>query len=266
MSKYSSNSAIRALFMGLAASALVACGSTVQTTSGADYLARSASSPNAEAYASYASPAGLNEEILEIAAIEPDLRFPARIGLARLDHSNLISVPMEEGYIWSDAVTDIAPYLGDFVPVNPLIASTVEAASTHRRGQTKQEALSNIRRGAARQHLDYVLIYDAHSVRDVKANGLSFTDLSIIGLFVLPSRTVDVQASASGILMDVRTGYPYATLTHFADKEGVATSNHAWDRSKELADLAKLAAIEGLAEEAQNVFGQLYEASMAEQD
>lgn len=252
------------LALGAALLTLVACETTVQTTSGADYLERSASSPNADAYASYSSPAGLNEEILEIAAIEPDLRFPARIGLARLDRSTLISVPMEEGYIWSDAISGMSGEFGEFVPVNPLIASTVAAAPSGKYRYSQAEALSNIRRGAARQHLDYVLIYDAHSAKDVKANGLSFADLSVIGLFVLPSRTVDVKASASGILMDVRTGYPYATLTHFADDQAISTMNHASDRGEDLSDKAELAAIEGLAGEAQAVFGKLYQASMGE--
>ena len=237
--------------------AIAGCSTTLQTTSGADYLARSSSSPNAAALPTYNSNSDLNAEILEIAAIEPDLRFPARIGLARIERSGLTSVPAEEGYIWADVAAEFPDGLGELVPVNPLIAASV-SAKTYENGDSYQKrVLAHIRRGAARQHLDYVLIYDAHSKSDAEANGLSFTDLSLLGMFVLPSRNVEVEATASAILMDVRTGYPYATLTHFAEDKSAATANRTRSKRKRLSEQAELTAVSGLAEETRDALIEL---------
>jgi len=78
----------------LAASALTlaACSHTTQYTSGKDYLNRYDKS----AATLSASNGTIESDIRNIAAIEPDLQFPARIGLARIERGRLISIPQDE--------------------------------------------------------------------------------------------------------------------------------------------------------------------------
>ncbi len=232
-----------------AALALTACTHSVQTTSGAAYLARYDED--------YAPPKGgrrdLDAEIREIAAIEPSLAFPARIGLARIEDGRLRSIPAAEAAIWAATLQDLGAGYGDFVPVNPIIAGMVRPVDTldkKRRALSPEDAVAAVRRGAARQHLDYVLIYEVGAVGQSRQNALSATDLTIVGLFVLPSRGVEVEAAASGLLIDVRTGYPYLTATGFAEDRVTARAVSVSDKRRLLTDTVQEEAVAALAAEA----------------
>ena len=233
--------------IGLLATASIcllgACSATLQTTSGADYLAAyddPAYQPNTSS---------LDAEIREIAAIEPNLRFPARIGLARVDRGGgLINMPVEEGYLWQEASETLGADFGEFVPVSPFIASTVSVARP-RGDNFRQSTLANIRRGAARQHLDYVLIYEVTTSHEKKANILSLGDATLLGLFILPSRQIEVEAVTSAVLMDVRNGYPYATITEYTEKAGLARGARQRARKEALSDAASLKAVEALVDQ-----------------
>lgn len=224
---------------------LCACGSVSQRTSGADYLT------------AYSDPAyqhswtDLDEDIREIAAIEPNLRFPARIGLARIDPSGeLVNLPAEEGLAWQGLGEKLGPEFGAFVPVSPLIAATVAAGPVRNgaHGDLKQ-TLANIRRGAARQHIDYVLVYEV-GVQDERAgNILGFGNLTVLGLFVLPSVGIEVEAVSSALLMDVRNGYPYAMITEYTQENGVSSVSRARKREDRLTKTATLKAVEALVAE-----------------
>lgn len=230
----------------LAASLLIfaaACSTTLQTSSGASYLARyDASHEIANGTAT-----DVDADVRRIAAIEPTLALPARIGLARIERGALTALPADEARIWQDLIDEIGPAYGEFVPVSPLIASMVGEPAAP--GMDRAAAvIANIRRGAARQHLDYVLTYEVGSSREERANALALADLTIIGMFVLPSRTIDVDATASGLMLDVRTGYPYATLTTHAEKSGVARAVSEWSTGLDYADTAEERAVAKLAQ------------------
>ncbi|MEM1086132.1 MAG: hypothetical protein AAGH90_00260 [Pseudomonadota bacterium] len=254
--------ASRIKLAGLAAAIMLAvsCESYVQTTSGADYLARY---DETHLSADRATHSDIDADIRDIAAIEPTLDFPARIGLARIEHGRLSAIPADEGYIWQDTLADLGPLYGEFVPVSPLIAASV--AKYPERGMASTPAtttIANIRRGAARQHLDFVLVYEVGSSSAEKANALAFADLTVIGMFVLPSRSIDVEASASGLMIDVRTGYPYATLTAHSEKSGVSRAVSEYSSRRALADTAEERAVEKLAEEFNSVMEELARASL----
>ncbi len=228
----------------LALVGLGACSATLQTSSGADYLARY----DASHEIANGAPTDVDEDVRRIAAIEPNLVFPARIGLARIERGSLTALPADEAQIWQDLVVEMGDQYGEFVPVSPLIASMVGEPAAP--GMDRAAAvISNIRRGAARQHLDYVVAYEVGSSRQQKANALALADLTIIGMFVLPSRTVEVEATASALMLDVRTGYPYATLTTHADKSGSSRAISEWSTSLAYADTAEERAVAKLAQE-----------------
>lgn len=222
------------------ATLLGACATTSQYTSGQDYLAKY----DHVAYQSYSD---IDAEIKQIAAIEPRLEFPARIGLARIQRGQLTSVPADEIQSWQDMTHDLGASYGEFVPVSPLIAAMVSRDNkTHNRAN---KVVDDIRRGSARQHLDYVLIYEVSEKEDAKTNALRFADLTILGLYVLPTRNIKVEAAASAMLIDVRNGYPYGTATAYADEESLSTFVGKGDKFDHLSDKARANAVDSLTDE-----------------
>lgn len=247
---------------------LAACESYVQTSSGADYLARYDSSytPIAE------GGSDIDADVRRIAAVEPNIRFPARIGLARIEGGQLVGVPSDEAYIWQSLAEDLGPLYGQFAPVSPLIAKMVSDPDAPRPkdhwydSNPTQDVIHDIRRGAARQHLDYVLIYEVGSSKEQKANALALADLTVIGMFVLPSRSVEVEASASGILLDVRNGYPYATVTAHAEKNGLSRAVSETSSGRKLADTAEELAVLKLSGDVKDAMEELARASIIQSE
>ncbi|MEL6828101.1 MAG: hypothetical protein AAFN91_17775 [Pseudomonadota bacterium] len=231
---------------------VAACGTSLQTTSGADYLARY----DASHEIANGMPTDVDEDVRRIAAVEPNLIFPARIGLARIHKGKLTALPADEARIWQDLAEETDEAFGEFVPVSPLIAAMVSEPRVE--GTSRAAAIiADIRRGAARQHLDYVVTYEVGSSREEKANALALADLTIIGMFVLPSRTVEVEATASALMLDVRTGYPYATLTTHAEKSGVSRAVSDQSTGRDYADTAEERAVAKLAQEFGDSLGPL---------
>lgn len=100
---------------------LAACAYDVQTTSGRNYLA---AFPDA-----VMSDQDFESKLRAAANVEPLLRFPARIGLARIGHNNcrptLISPSLEEGKAWLELADTLGPDYGELVPISPLVAAMV---------------------------------------------------------------------------------------------------------------------------------------------
>lgn len=229
---------------------LAACSHTTQYTSGKDYLKRY------DARTAFHAPStgSIEADIRNIAAVEPDLQFPARIGLARIERGRLITIPQDESESWTKLYNRLGPSFGEFVPVSPLIASM---ASTPRKAGGGSQIVNDIRRGSARQHLDYVLIYEVTDTSDQSRNALQLADLSILGLFVLPSRNMKVDSTATAMLIDVRNGYTYGTATAFAERKAVTTVIGSNGRKMKLKDKARLNAVEELSDEVEDFMFEL---------
>lgn len=140
-----------------AALAISACDPEIQTTSGRAYLA-----------------AGGIEEAVG-ANYEPNLKFPARIGVVRLVYGQLSNMPDKERELYLE---DMPDSLGTLVHLGPLEAQMAELNRYGSLGQME------IRQLAASRHLDYVMV-------------LSFD----------PGKN-----SAEALFLDVRNGYPYASI------------------------------------------------------
>ena len=214
----------------LAATLLAGCASTVQTTSGAGYLA---------ARPEFQPPAGNSVEraVYDAAKAEPALRFPARLGLARIQGGRLSAIPPEEGDKWLALAKDLGTTYGEFVPISPLVADMASS------GRANDTVVDKIRIGAARQHVDAVLVYEV--VRSDKDRGsvLSVADLTIIGSFLIPSRSIEGQATATAILLDVRNGYPYGTATSTAQQTGFVPNSGSGAAARDLAEQASVDAV-----------------------
>ena len=222
----------------LTASALVllgACGPTVQNTSGKAYLARTKSPPAATETISKTRTTRDGKTITEkieilstdalvrkAANVEPILRLPARIGLARIDTGRLSVIPDHEARIWQDVVQRF-PGLGEAVPIDPFLAEytteTVLPQDQRRLRTDARNIITKIRLGAARQHVDAVLIYEVGSIGGgTKIPGLTMA--GVLGRQVWRSPKPGHDGVARAILLDVRNGYPYATIMATADLDG----------------------------------------------
>lgn len=245
--------------------ALAGCSYSTQSTSGADYLARYQHPAYTSATAAAPGEAGkdgapsLDQEIREIAAIEPALRFPARIGVARVENRALTSVPPAELVYWGELAERLGPQTGEFAPVSPLVAATVDPNGGARPG-SPAALIADIRRGAARQHLDYVLIYELSGNFSQSTNVLSAADLTVLGYFLLPSRDVRIRGAANAILLDVRNGYPYGTAAAAVEDRRIARGSSARERGRDGVAGARLDAVEELTAEVEAMMRELQHA------
>jgi hypothetical protein len=267
------STSIRVFAAVIIAATLGACAHDVQNTSGRQYLARgfdSVAEPTrtepARTAPHGAAPAPTFQSRLRAAAaVEPTLRFPARIGIARLEHGDLSPVPPEEAAAWQKLAEKLGPRFGAFVPISPLIAELVaseERISPRARAQYSSSrvaaTIQKIRLGAARQHVDVALVYETIGVSDWSGTPLSMADLSIVGMFVVPSRHVKAEGVANALLLDVRNGYPYGTASARADDQTLVPTIGSDARSGDLRRDVRTAAVVKLAGEVEKMAEALY--------
>ncbi len=239
-----------------------------QTTSGSLYLAKYGDTATATAGpatagtgsgTAVARPAGIADaDVLAAANVEPTLTFPARIGIARIDQGQLSAMPAEEVAAWREMSERLGPAWGQFVPVSPLIAALAspvagaEACQSH--FDCVWETVRTIRLGAARQHLDVVLIYESFGRSQDSSNPLAITKLALIGFF-FPTEDVEAEGMAQAVLVDVRNGYHYGTATAAAEKPAytITTSGNVGAAHAEVQGRARLAAVGALTVEVEKM-------------
>jgi hypothetical protein len=190
----------------IAALTLTACAHSTQLTSGAEYLAATGPGPGA-----------IDAEIAAVAAVEPNLRFPARIGVARIVNGALSNPTAEEAEGFA-ALLQRQRALGEFVPISPIVMEMVAPSGDQR------TVIADIRLAAARQHLDHVLIYEIGVRSTQRDTPFAIADVTLIGGAFLPTRQVRVAGVGQAMLIDVRNGYPYGTASAMADLSGLARS------------------------------------------
>ncbi|MEI6730803.1 MAG: hypothetical protein WCL30_06040 [Pseudomonadota bacterium] len=225
-----------------------ACGHNVQTTSGKEYLAKyAATAPNTQ---NSGDANDINKRIHDAAAIEPNLSFPARIGIARIERGGISNIPPEELEIFLKTKEKLGTGFGEFVPVSPLVVESLKQNCK----DCVSKVVDDIRVGSARQHLDAVFIYEVYDLTESDNNILAIADLTIIGGFILPSRHVEAKGFANAILIDIMQGYPYGNLQATVTKKELAT---AWSDNREIKQNAKLAAVEKLSGDTYDMFMKL---------
>jgi hypothetical protein len=238
------------------AAALMGCSHTTQTTSGGDYL-------RTYVHETGSSAVPMSAAIKEAAAVEPLLRFPARIGLARIGKAYnwggaaLTGIPEREAAGWQKVAANLGPKFGEFVPVSPLVAEMFDDRNRDQRGSDAREVVRKIQLASARQHLDAVIIYESEGTADSSGNPLSIGEWTLIGAFILPSQDVDARGIAQAMMIDVRNGYPYGTARAEATDSSVTVRFATGDSEKDLAESVRLAAVENLAPEVEKMIRDL---------
>jgi len=250
---------IQWLFITFVMTAITACESNVQTSSGTDYLARYSDGERQSVQGSN----DIDALVAKAANIEPNLRFPAKIGLVKISNEwrhkkELAQIPADELDQWAEFANQQGDNFGSFVPLNLLVADlTAKSLIPRKDFRFNISVIDKIRLGAARQHMDAVLIYETFSKDDVKGNALSLTNLTIIGAYIIPTKRHNAEGFASALLLDVRNGYPYLTATKTVQRNDISTAIGNRDRKKQLKNAVEAAAVSALITELANPFSQL---------
>ena len=248
MSKIKSTILIACLTM------ITAC-SQIQTSSGRSYLAKYEQYD--ATYSSQEKTTDINKLVREAASIEPTLQFPAKIGIARIENGYLTAIPEKEIEHWEESKKNIGYRFGDFVPVSPLITEMATSSVNWDSENKVLDVVSKIRLGAARQHMDAVLIYEVYSREQSDSNLLAVADLTIIGAYLLPSKAVETQGYANALLIDVIQGYPYGTAEATLERTEMASTFGKYDKMTELSDEIKTEVAAKLVAEVEEMFKDL---------
>jgi len=265
---------IAASLLGL----LAACSHDVQTTSGKSYLDgyRAAAAgagdqirvdkidrtrSGAPQTMVQSSAAGASQQpamqpdvdamVVKAAMVEPLIRFPARIGVVRLKGGQRASVPEGEGPAWIELARNVREEIGELIPLNHMLAdATASSVGFSPSGMTTLEReIAKIRIGAARQHLDAVIIYEASANSKSERSFASLIDLTLVGYFLVPTRIVEADATATAIIMDVRNGYMYGNVTATAEKTGLSYATSTFQARSEAEEKAVSKATGNLTQE-----------------
>lgn len=245
---------IPTMFCAVGAILFVGCSGT-QTTSGSEYLKGYAAPPKSE----------LDKEVYDTANVDPNLKFPARIGLARIDAGSMTAIPSDESNEWEKLSKELGVEYGEFIPVSRLIAAMVTepSGSENKYNRSSEEHLREIirtvRLGAARQHLDLVLLYEVYGAGESYLTPAAITNLTIIGAFIMPGREIKAKGHATAILLDVRNGYPYGTASATVDDKTFSTSINSYENQLSLTDKTKICAAVNLVPDVKTMFTKLAE-------
>ena len=231
---------------------------SVQMTSGKKYLSNYTNYDATETNAS-----DLNEEVKAIASIEPSIQFPSRIGLVKLFNGRITNLSVEEIEAWEELRRTMGATFGDFIPVSPMIA---EMVYTPRKTNSKSKGnpsdiFRKVRLGAARQHLDHVLIYEVFSETKTTKLASSVANWTIIGGYFVPSREIETSGFANALLLDVRNGYPYGTASATLNATEFSASQTYRDKSRNLADKNQVSTVIKLIPEVQQMMKKLMKKS-----
>lgn len=234
---------------------LGACSATTQTSSGSNYLAAYPPPRAAPPSLPAGRPLSLDEEVARAAAIEPMAHFPMKIGLVRVEHGGISAIPEAEGKMWQELAGKLGGTYGHLEMLDPLVAEFAEqAAGAPPNGGSLQNLVRRIRLGAARQHLDTVLIYEPAAKSRRESTPLELLNLTIVGYYLVPSTSIEAEATAHALLMDVRNGYPYARLEGRGASSGLAAGNQASDSMQDRSESARTEAVKNLVAQIEPTF------------
>jgi len=160
-----------------------------------------------------------------------ELDLPGRVGV----------LPIVEAEDWRgpspsyDRVTPGLSRFADKLPADDGFAHVTEMMPIPS-GALGMEALREV---AARYKLRYLLLYREHVNETQRANGVAAGYLSVVGAFVLPGSTLEVDGYAEASLFDVKTGLLLFTVR---ERLGDERRSNVWQRDRKLGDMREVLA------------------------
>lgn len=169
----------------------------------------------------------LSESDLQKILDQPlELDLPGRVGV----------LPIVEAEDWrgpSPSYARVTPGLSRFadkLPADDGFAHVTEMMPIPS-GALGMEALREI---AARYKLRYLMLYREHVNETQRANGIATGYMSVVGAFVLPGSTLEVEGYAEASLFDVKTGLLLFTVR---ERLGEQRRSNVWQRERKLGDM-----------------------------
>lgn len=183
--------------------------------------------PLAESHFARTAQGTLSEADLQKILDQPlELDLPGRVGV----------LPIVEAADWRgpspsyDRVTPGLSQFADKLPADDGFANVTEMMPIPS-GALGMEALREI---AARYKLRYLLLYREHVNETQRANGIATGYMSVVGAFVLPGSTLEVDGYAEASLFDVKTGLLLFTVR---ERLGDERRSNVWQRERKLGDM-----------------------------
>lgn len=227
--------------------------SSVQHSSGIDYLHRFQSDVAGLDRKSNVSK--LDPEIWNAASAEPILRFPAKIGLARIEDGRITDIPEEETLDWQ-LLSERSAAVTKFEHLN--LIGLKKFRQPYWRPNIKEPSLTkSIRIAAARQHLDAIIVYEIDAKTRKNNTVLAIADLTIVGGAILPTRVINSEASARMSILDVRNGYNYGSAAVVSELKKFSTSWGSNERRVEIENSAKKEAYTDLSIKTETMLSEL---------
>lgn len=114
---------------------------------------------------------------------------------------------------------NLGPSFDSIAPIDPLILHQAVSQARHAGSAHSITPREQMRLVAARQHLDAAIACQTQSRGRRETNALAVSDLTITGLYVMPSRRIESEGHAAGVISDPLTGYPYGQVEAAAETE-----------------------------------------------
>lgn len=189
------------------------------------------------------------EKIQRILAAPLELELPARVGVLPIIEAEDWRGPSPE---YAKAPAGLSKFAKK-LPADDGFATVTEMMPIPS-GALGMEALREV---AARYKLRYLLLYREHADRTKRANGIAAGYATIVGAFVLPGSTLEVDGYAEASLFDVKTGLLLFTVRQRLEDSRRST---VWQRERKLNDMREKLAVEAadaLAKQTRTALAQL---------
>lgn len=185
--------------------------------------------------ASYVTPGGparldqINRaDIAEVASRQPTVKFPARLAIVRIqapDYKSLSTEAYGSGRFTAITTQELLtdeqleavskwPSVAAVVPVTRL---TIPA---------RLDSVDDLRVAGARVQADILMVYTIDTTFRIQGKG--YGPLTAISLGIIPDRDAYITATASAVLIDVRSGFVYGVAEATAKTSGLT---NVWESS-----------------------------------
>lgn len=177
--------------------------------------------------------------IADLMKVEPAAPFPARIAIARVQSSGYHSMSNQcygDGQFCVITTRDIESD-ASFAKLSQLPNVAGVAVMNRLLLPEKLQSTLDLRKAAATLKTDLLLIYSLDTAFNIEHTDIG--PLQVISLGLFPSENAVVTATASAIILDVRTGFVYGVAESSAKEEQRATpwgSSEAVDNARKQAE------------------------------
>ena len=209
---------IAVIALSMIALALAGCSYDLESVSGARFQ-------SAYTNAELIDNPRIDRRIRGVLEADSTLRFPSRIGLARISDGDVTEIPAAEADSWASLEARLGPEFGTFVPLDPQFVEMAapSPSGTSARNPMLHQVVERVRLGAAQQQLAAMLIYEIDSLTQYGSRQITPVDVTIVGAFVVPTRGYRTTVSASALLVDVLNGRPHGAAGTQAAGDGFTT-------------------------------------------